>query len=87
MENWVKTQAPSSSGVYILFSTPGFTWEVIYVGEAEDIQKRLLDHLRGDNPCIAKRQPTAFICEVADADHRTARRNELIGEYDPTCNK
>jgi len=57
------------------------------VGEAEDIQKRLLEHIRGDNPCITERQPTAFIFELADADHRVARRNELIGEYDPTCNK
>jgi GIY-YIG catalytic domain len=86
MEYWVKTNAPSESGVYILFSTPGFTWEIIYVGDADDIQKRLLDHLGGDNPCITERQPTAFICERVEAARRRARRDELIGEYSPTCN-
>ena len=82
----VKANAPSSSGVYILFSTPGFTWEVIYVGDADNVRERLLEHLRGDNPCITEKGPTAFISEQVDADHRAARRDELIGEYSPTCN-
>jgi hypothetical protein len=85
MEYWVRANAPSASGVYILFSTPGFTWEVIYVGEAEDVQKSLLQHLEGDNACIVDRRPTSFIAERVDAERRRARCDELIGEYSPTC--
>ena len=86
MEYWAKTNAPSASGDYILCSTPGFTWEVIYVGDADDIKKKLLDHLNGDIPCITQTSPTAFMFELADAARRTERRDELIGEYSPTCN-
>jgi hypothetical protein len=84
MEPFVKLNAPSVSGVYILFSTPGLTWEVIYVGDADDVKGRLLDYLRGDIPCITERGPTAFICEQVDAEKRAARRDQLIGEYTPT---
>jgi predicted GIY-YIG superfamily endonuclease len=87
MEGSVRANAPAESGVYILFSTPGFTWEIIYVGDADDVQKRLLEHLDGDNPCITQRGPTAFITERVDREHRQDRRDSLIGEYDPRCNR
>ena len=38
--------APESSGVYGLFSA---LW--IYIGEAENLRARLLEHLDGENPC------------------------------------
>ena len=86
MEGFIKANAPAESGVYILFSTPGFTWEVIYVGEADNVRQSLLDHLNGDNACINERSPTSFICEKVAAEGRRMRRDELIGEYNPTCN-
>jgi hypothetical protein len=81
----VEKHCPAASGVYVLYSTGGFTWEVIYVGEAEDVQKSLLQHLEGDNACIVDRRPTSFIAERVDAERRRARCDELIGEYSPTC--
>jgi predicted GIY-YIG superfamily endonuclease len=87
MDGFIRANAPSASGIYILFSTPGFTWEVIYVGDSDNVQARLLEHLNGDNACISERGPTAFICEQHDAERRQARRDELIGEYNPTCNQ
>ena len=87
MEGWVKANAPASSGIYVLFSTPGFTWEVIYVGDSDNVRERLLEHLRGDNPCIAEKNPTSFIAEEVPAERRAERRDILIGEYDPLCNK
>jgi excinuclease UvrABC nuclease subunit len=84
-EDCVAKHCPAASGVYVLYSTGGFTWEVIYVGEAENIRDSLLGHLRGDNPCIAQQQPMAFMYELVGTESRAVRRKELISQYDPTC--
>jgi hypothetical protein len=81
----VEKNAPAASGVYVLYSTGGFTWKVIYVGESEDIRKSLLGHLGGDNPCIFNQKPAAYMYELIDPCPRALRRKELAMEYDPTC--
>jgi excinuclease UvrABC nuclease subunit len=81
----VEKHCPAASGVYVLYSTGGFTWEVIYVGESEDLRQSLLGHLRGDNPCISKRQPMGYMYELVDAERRALHRIELASQYDPTC--
>jgi hypothetical protein len=71
---------PGQNGVYGLFKPN--VW--IYVGKG-DIRTRLLAHLNGDNPCIARQAPTSWVDEVtSNAD---ARERELIGELNPQCNK
>src|SRR5260370_2702467 len=47
--------APECSGVYGLFNA---FW--IYIGEAENLRARILEHLAGDNPSIAPFQPSGF---------------------------
>ena len=86
MEYWVMKKAPTASGIYVLFSTPGFTWEVIYVGASDNIQQSLLGHIEGDIPCIVERQPTSFLFELADPGNRLIRRDSVIGDYGSTCN-
>jgi hypothetical protein len=81
----VEKHCPAASGVYVLYSTGGFTWEVIYVSESENLRQSLLGHLRGDNPCIAQRQPMAYMYDLVDAEHLARRRDEMISLYDPTC--
>ena len=76
-------QAPARSGVYALYTSQ--QW--IYVGESNDIQRRLLEHLRGDNPCITRSRPTSFSYELCDENQRVARQNQLIVELRPTCNQ
>jgi hypothetical protein len=57
---------------------------VIYIGKG-DIRLRLLSHLHGDNPCIAKHRPKQWI-DVVTPDFDNEEKLLLL-EYDPQCNK
>lgn len=72
---------PGLNGVYGLFKTN--QW--IYVGKG-DIRQRLLEHLKGDNPCIAMMQPTHYVDEVITGDP-SSRERQLILELKPACNQ
>ena len=72
--------APEASGVYGLFSA---LW--IYVGEADDIRSRLLEHLAGDNPAIQDYQPSGFAFELVSPPERSRRLEELMTELQPLC--
>ena len=72
--------APGSPGVYGLYSA---LW--IFIGEAENIKARLLEHLAGDNPCINQHQPSGFAFELVSPDDRGRRRDELLDELAPIC--
>lgn len=71
---------PESSGVYGLFSA---LW--IYIGEAENLRERLLEHLDGDNPCILHYQPSGFAFELASPTDRRCWHQELVMELQPLC--
>jgi excinuclease UvrABC nuclease subunit len=78
----VVENAPRRAGVYGLYSA---LW--IYVGEAEDVRKRLMEHCNGDNSCITKCAPNHFVFELID--NRTARERrcrELVRQHGPLCN-
>jgi predicted GIY-YIG superfamily endonuclease len=61
--------------------------EWIYIGETENIQSSLLNHLHEINTTLKKREPTGFVFEVCDQAHRSSRQDRLIGEYGPACNR
>jgi hypothetical protein len=61
--------------------------EWIFVGEADNIQDALLDHLRDVGTELMKRQPTGFVFEICDGSRRIARQDRLVLEYEPTCNR
>jgi hypothetical protein len=75
--------APSVSGVYLIYNATS----MIYVGETSDIRARLLNHAHGDNVCINVSFPTTWSFEPADTWSRLTRRNELILELRPLCNR
>jgi predicted GIY-YIG superfamily endonuclease len=79
----VHTYAPVSSGVYGISNAR----EWIYIGETENIQSSLLDHLHEINTTLKKREPTGFVFEVCDQAHRSSRQDRLIVEYGPSCNR
>jgi hypothetical protein len=56
----------------------------IYVGKG-DIRTRLLAHLNGDTPCIARWNPTHYVIEVTAG--MDGREKTLIRELNPECNK
>ena len=72
--------AHEASGVYGLFSA---LW--IYLGEADDIRARLLEHLAGDDPGIQDYQPSGFAFELVSLPDRSRRLAELITELQPLC--
>lgn len=74
---------PNLSGVYAIWRQN----EWIYVGETNDLQRRLLEHLDGDNRCITGRAPTNCGFELVSSAQRVQRQNALILELSPTCNQ
>ena len=78
----IELNAAESSGVYGLFSA---LW--IYIGEADNIRARLLEHFDGDDhdPCIAHHQPTGFAFELIPPADRSRRQEQLIKELLPIC--
>lgn len=77
----IVASAPSMSGVYAIWNRD----HCVFVGETQDLQRRLLAHLQGDNPCIAKSQPTAFSFEAVPAGLRGTRQSALIFQLRPVC--
>ncbi len=79
----IQTRAPVASGVYGISNAR----EWIYIGETENIQSALFDHLQDLNAALMKLQPTGFVFEVCDRVRRPARQDRLVLEYEPTLNR
>jgi len=84
MQPFTKTEVarlhPDQKGVYGIFRGS----LCVYVGSG-DIRQRLLDHLNGDNPCIARKQPDSWTA-IVTADYLDNEK-KLTLEYNPVCNK
>lgn len=78
----VRQFAPTSSGVYAL--TNAVEW--LYIGETDNIQESLLQHLRQADPALLNQHPTGFVYEICDRAKRSGRQDSLIQEYGPACN-
>jgi excinuclease UvrABC nuclease subunit len=78
----VVENAPRRSGVYGLYSA---LW--IYIGEADDLRERFMEHFNGDSRCITRYVPTNFVFELIDnRSARASRYRELVRQHDPICN-
>lgn len=81
----VSQNAPAVSGVYVLYTD---TNTVDYVGEAEDIRTRLLQHLANeDNPLVRAAQPKYFAFVQVGVHLRLQVQNSLILELRARCNR
>jgi hypothetical protein len=74
----IRRKAPASSGVYGLSNAR----EWIYVGETDDIQGRLLEHL-GTDAIRMEDTPTGFSFEICAPQNRLARQGRLVLELHP----
>jgi len=79
----VRMNAPAAPGVYGISNAR----EWIYIGQTENIQAALMEHLGDAGTSIMNRRPTGFIFEVCDLASRQARLERLVREYKPTCNQ
>jgi hypothetical protein len=76
----ILTNAPAQSGVYALYNTG---W--VYIGESNDIQRRLQEHMRDQR--IMQHRPTGFTFELVGAASRVARQDALISQLSPIANR
>ena len=79
----VRNFAPAASGVYGLSNAR----EWIYVGESDNIQAALFEHLSNPESELMRLAPRGFVLETCDGAKRLARRERLIAEYRPLCNQ
>ncbi len=75
--------APPQSGVYGISN--GREW--IYIGETDNLQQALLNHLQDGATAMMQRRPTGFVFEVCVQERREGRMARLIHEYGPVCNR
>jgi excinuclease UvrABC nuclease subunit len=88
----VKRFAPSNGGVYRLINQDGEKYHVFYVGQSDNLERRLLEHLNSSEPntCI-KRHLREYGCyfrfvQVSYQSDRDKIEKEQIEEYRPSCN-
>lgn len=92
-ETNVKKFAPEKSGVYLLWvAHEKKGWVISYVGQAENLKKRLLQHLSPDekNECIKNKlkYKSAFsFAVVENASERDGIELYIYNKLKPECNK
>ena len=69
---------PEGSGIYGLYSA---LW--IYVGEADNLRARLLQHLSENDPGMRTYQPTCFAFELVSPQERRERMEHAIRKLEP----
>lgn len=79
--NDTRSFAPAAPGVYGLSNAK----EWIFIGQADNIQATLLEHLHG--PAASGAQATGFVFEVCSGARRSIRQQRLILEYSPCGNR
>jgi len=91
-EENVRKYAPTGGGVYRLIYKKGEEFFVFYVGQSENLERRLLEHLDPNEPdaCIRRhvREHSCYFrwLEVSSAAERDRIEREQIKKYTPTCN-
>ncbi len=86
-EQNIKDNASSSAGVYRIDTRD----DCIYVGQASDIESRLLEHVRGQSDqsgCIKRWKSSLFLYVlISSKKDRDDREQKWIDEKKPKCNK
>ncbi len=93
-ESEVRRYVPDDAGIYLLWvKLKTGKWRCFYVGQAENLEERLLDHLSGDeeNKCI-KNNVSNYVCgfeyaKVSKQSDRDGIEKYLYDYYKPECNK
>jgi hypothetical protein len=79
----VQFYAPPVPGVYGISNARDW----IFIGQADNIQAALLEHLRALNSEILQWEPTGFVFEPCRGDLRRIRQDCLVLEYKPIFNQ
>ena len=77
--------APARSGVYVICNQQG---QCVYVGQSNDIQRRLSEHLNDTTHTMHAHGGVSFAYDLVDGDlARTLRERTLILTLNPPCNE
>jgi hypothetical protein len=79
----IRAHAPAAPGVYGISNAR--QW--IYIGCAENIQIRLLEHLADRQSDINAYLPTGFIYEICEPLASNRRQDRLVMQYEPVLNR
>lgn len=88
----VERFAPKEPGIYLIWIRNGAgRWECFYVGKADNLEARLLDHLADSEPNACIRELRKFTCglywmEIAAAADRDGAEKYLYDVLNPACN-
>jgi len=93
-EENIRRFVPTSAGVYLLWvQLKSEKWRCYYVGQAEDLEQRLLDHISTNEPndCIKEyvsKHISGFeYAKVGGQSDRDGVEKFLYDHYSPECNK
>ncbi|HTX36086.1 MAG TPA: hypothetical protein VME43_13740 [Bryobacteraceae bacterium] len=75
--------APAASGVYGISNAR----EWLYIGETDNIQAELVNHLQQPDPFLAEKEPSGFTYELDSPERRLERQRQLIFELRPIGNR
>lgn len=93
-ETVVKQNVPTDAGVYLLWvKQKDGKWRCFYVGQASDLEQRLLDHLSAEEP--NKSLKTHVADNVCGFEYATVSRQSdrdgiekyLYDHFSPECNE
>lgn len=79
----IQRNAPPRAGLYGISNAR----EWIFIGETENIQHSLLNHLQEGPAALMDRGATGFVFELCTVAARPHRHDRLVFEYDPVCNR
>lgn len=92
-ESGVTAYVPTTAGVYLLWvKLKNGKWRCFYVGQAKNLEARLLDHLSEaeENDCL-KTKVSKYVCgfeyaAVGRQEDRDGIEKFLYDHYSPECN-
>ncbi len=85
---WFKFHDPNLPGWPGVYGVVNSANEVVYVGQTDDLSRRIAQHKNDTRHCMHRRCPVSLVFEyVADEKTRLGRERQLIAEYRPPCNK
>ncbi len=91
-EYGIKGYAPKTAGVYCIIRIVNDVIQWIYIGEAKNVQERLLDHYNGKSDKskhIKPHAPESFgiiSMPKANKEQRVAVERSIIAAYNPAAN-
>lgn len=89
----VKRVASTSAGAYSLWVRyESGRWKCFYVGKADNIESRLLDHLRDDEPNDCIKENVKYKCgfswiDITSEAERSGAEKYLYDTLRPECNQ